>query len=795
MTDARWRKVLQDLIGNKTRTVLVVLSIAVGVFAVGTVVGAQAIIARDIARSYVGGRPASAILYTSFFDNELVQTVRHMPEVREAEGRRSISVRLKVGPKEWRNLNLTAISDYDNIRLDVVRPERGAWPPPDHGVLIERAALQDAGAAIGDMVLIETSDGKQRELHLAGTAFNSNYMGPLWWGGWLYGYITFDTMEWLGAFNYDELHIVASGDAGDTTHVRRIADLVSDKIEQGGWTVYWKEIPPPEHPAAFMVNALMVVLSVLGTLCVFLSGLLVVNTISALLAQQVRQIGVMKTVGADIGQLVSLYLTLAMAFGLLAAFIAVPSAILAARALAAYIAGLLNFDVGTFSVPPQMIVIQVVIGLITPLLAALAPVMNGARITVREAISTYGLGKGRFGQNRVDRLVERVRGLPRPTLLSLRNTFRRKARLALTLTTLTLGGAIFMAVLSVQASLELTTDDLMNYYQEDVQINLSYGYRAERVEQQALAVPGVERMEGWGYVGVRRVRADDSESNTVQLTALPAASEMIRPIIVEGRWLLPEDENALVVGTDFLRQERDVQVGDEITLNILGRKMPWRVVGIFLVIGNPSGMSAYANDLYVARVAGVVGRIYSAKLVTAQHDPAFQATVATALEERFKNAGLSVGSIRTNADLRGQIESQLTILIVFLLVMAVIIALVGGLGLMGTMSINVLERTREFGVLRAIGASDGAVRQIVVVEGVLIGTLSWLLGAALALPISKLLSDNVGQAFLNTPLHYTFPIGGVLIWLLVVVVLAALASLWPAWNASRLTVREVLAYE
>ncbi len=127
--------------------------------------------------------------------------------------------------------------------------------------------------------------------------------------------------------------------------------------------------------------------------------------------------------------------------------------------------------------------------------------------------------------------------------------------------------------------------------------------------------------------------------------------------------------------------------------------------------------------------------------------------------------------------------------------MAILIAVVGGLGLMGTMSINVIERTREIGVMRAVGASDGSVLKVFIVEGVFIGVLSWLVGAIVALPVGKLLSDAVGAAFLEAPLNYTFSTKGTLLWLAIVVILAVLASILPAWNASRLSVREVLAYE
>jgi putative ABC transport system permease protein len=83
----------------------------------------------------------------------------------------------------------------------------------------------------------------------------------------------------------------------------------------------------------------------------------------------------------------------------------------------------------------------------------------------------------------------------------------------------------------------------------------------------------------------------------------------------------------------------------------------------------------------------------------------------------------------------------------------------------------------------------------VIVEGVLIGMLSWAIGALLALPLSILFSDAVGMAFLQMPLDFVFSLRGMAIWLGVVVLLAALASFLPAWNAARLTVRDVLAYE
>jgi putative ABC transport system permease protein len=122
-------------------------------------------------------------------------------------------------------------------------------------------------------------------------------------------------------------------------------------------------------------------------------------------------------------------------------------------------------------------------------------------------------------------------------------------------------------------------------------------------------------------------------------------------------------------------------------------------------------------------------------------------------------------------------------------------ALVGALGLMGTMSINVLERKREIGVMRAIGASDGAVLRIFIVEGVIIGVMSWAGGILVSQVMARLISYQVGMAFLELPLHFRYNWFGPLLWLMIAVFISAVASMVPAYNAARLSVRETIAYE
>ncbi|MBK9712283.1 MAG: ABC transporter permease [Kouleothrix sp.] len=795
MIGPRWRKVLGDLWSYKTRTLLVVLSIAVGVFAIGMISGTQVILMRDMQASYLAIDPPAAIIGLERFDDELPQAIRRMPEVDEAEGRAGLSVRVQVGQDSWRTLNLQAIPNFRDIRINKISPVEGAWPPASREVLIERSSLGLTNARIGDSLQIELSDGTRRTIRIAGTAHNIN-MPPAAFTGVVDGFISLDTLEWLGMpRSYTALYITTTDKTLDRSGVGKVVNRVRDKIEQSGRRTFSAYVPiPGQHPADASVRPMLLILGVLGAMSLLMSGFLVVNTIGALLMQQYRQIGVMKSIGADTRQITGMYLATVLAYSLLALLVAVPLGALGAYGFTGYLAKLINFDVLDYAIPPQVLVLEVACGLVVPLLAALWPILSGARVTVREAISSYGLGHGRFGKRRLDRMLERVRFLSRPMLLSLRNTFRRRGRLALTLTTLTLGGALVIGVFSVRAGLLMTAERVIfTFWRQDLIANFSQSYRVDLLDQEARKVPGVVRVEPVSSAWMRRLRPDGTESDDISLNGVRFDNDLINPTVLSGRWLQQGDQNAIVISTDMTKNEDDLKVGDDVTFKFGERELTWRVVGIYQ--GGLQPARGFTTYDYLASVIHRPGQAGWVQVVTDQHDLATHQRVARDLDQHFKAVGIRLSSTQTIDDARATISNQFSVVVVFLMIMALLMALVGGLGLMGTMSINVLERTREIGVLRAIGASTGAILQIVIAEGVLIGLISWLLGGLLALPLSLLLSNAVGEAFLQMPLTFVFSLPGLLIWLGVVMALAGLASFLPAWNAARLTVRDVLAYE
>ena len=790
----RWRKVRGDLGQYRARTALVVASIAIGSFAVGTIAGTDALLRQNLNDGFAATRPAAASIYTATgFDRDLVDVVRTIPGVDEAEGRRSVIARLLSADGSSREMLLTALPDFTDQRIDLVSAQAGRFPPRRGEVAFERSSLRIMDIAPGDTIRVRTPGGREHDLGVSGLAHEPG-ASPAFYFGRLNAYVTFETLGDLGwNDSFDELRIRVDDPTASRADIRAIADDVRLRVERAGYPVTFALVPEPgQHPANDLIQAIFVVLGGIGFLSLIMSGLLVANTVSVIVTQQTRQIGLMKAIGGRDHQIAAIYLALVLAYGLMALAIAIPLAALASFGLASLAAGLLNFDVANGLMPLQIVAIQVAIGLLVPLAAAAIPVWRGVRMTVQAAIRDSS-GADHYGRGRIDALLARLHGLSRPALLSIRNTFRRKTRLVLTLVALALGGTVFMSVFTVRDSLYATLEDTVRYFNYDVQVELAEPAAAVAVTKEALSVPGVTVAEPWRFASAQRLRPDGSESASRVTFGLPPGATTVRPVIMHGRWLLPGEGNALVATANLLGDEPDLRIGDDVTLRIQGRDTTWTLVGIaqsptmapFLYVGSDA----------LERSLGDAGRVGIVMIGTDDHSPEAQARIGAAVRERLEASGIGVAATTATSDVTNTLFTLFDTLVLFISVMSILLGVVGGLGLAGTMTMNVVERSREIGVIRAIGATDQAVLLIFLAEGLLIGFIAWTLGALLSVPVSWLLSNALGQAFVQRPLAFQISWQGFALWFVIVFWLSTLGSVLPAWRASRVTVREVLAYE
>lgn len=793
----RWSKVLSDLWDNKLRTFLVIASIAVGVFSLGTIVNAYVILSQDIGVTFAARNPANIDVTTDAFHENFVRSIEHLPDVLDAEGRQIIDVRTSLDEQDWLNIQLIALQDFRTSRINLLSTVSGTNYPGKRELLVSEDFLNSTGYQVGDNITIEMPDGSTHILPLVGLVSDPVSNGSDFLGG-AKGYVTMDTLEWMGGVDFfNHLYVRVSGDATDENRISEVALIIENKVEDNNRRVYRTALrPDDQHPLGSTVLAMLGVMAALGVLILILSSSLIVNTLNALLSQHFRQIGVMKLVGARSKQILGMYILLIFSYGAIALSLALPLGGVAGYAFAEFITGFVNAELLGFRVVPLATVLQILIALLIPLIAGFIPVRSGSKVNVRQAISDDLPGHKTAGGPWLNRFSRWVQWLSRPIQLSFRNTFRRKSRLMLTIFTLTIAGAIFIGVFNVRASMDHFMDQVAQHFKADVTLGFSQPYPVSKIERIVLPMPGVVDVEGWGAASVDILDSNDNVIEKINILAPPHDSELVEPEILAGRWLFPGERKALVVSDTIYDVYPNLQPGDAILVETPeGKEEDWVIVGIFRFAGGMDDTLGYADYDFITDILDIPNQAMTFRVVTSDHSLEQQKQVSQTLDQYLRDRNFMVNEVEAGLITQDQSAEGINILIIFLLLMALITAFVGSIGLTGTMGMNVLERTREIGVMRAIGAVDGEIIKSVVLEGSTIGVITWVFAVGVSFPISRVLLNIISEAMLGSTMPLTYTYQGFLIWLAAVLLLSVVASLLPARNAASLTIREVLAYE
>jgi len=791
-----FRKILRDLWGSKGRTLLVVFSIAAGVMALGMIQTSMGMMNDRMSASHVASQPMHVWLYLDgLVDDEMVAAIGRLPGIGEVQPRATSSVRWRLSRQEdWRQANLIAVDDYEEQPLNRIELKAGSWPG-SNSLAIEAVHQAPFGLPpMGGTIYLDVGN-RDRPMKVGGIVRDPLVASPPF-EAYPAFFVTRTMMERLtGSADYGQLTFdlpVYSVEAAD-----QAVGLVEEKLDAVGVNVAYRLTPGPDrHWAQDQMDGVGLVLKVMAVASLFLSVILVINTISAVIVQQIPQIGIMKTVGAVSRQIAPLYLSGVVVYGVLSLMVSVPLGTAAGKFMGGWMLAMLNVPAGSYGLQPGTFWLQVGAGLVVPMAAALWPVLRGAAISVRKALGVYGLGSGQYGKGRIDQLLGRIRGLPRMASLSLRNTFRRAGRAALTETVLITSGAIFIMVMSTHYSLVETIAEIWRGLGFDALVVFQGPQRIEEVVPLMEARPNVARVEMWTWLtGQAHADADDPEaaSQRITLRGLPRDTEMFQPNLVAGRGLVAQDGRALLLNQK-LAEDMGLGVGETIDIDLPnGKTTRWTIVGLLMDIAD-NQETAYVQGDRLNRDLGILGRGYVAEIKAVDDSPAAQYSLVSDLRESMEAAGIEIGFARAATEDQEMAEAQFTVLTTVLMTVTVLMAVVGSIGLSGTLSINVIERRREIGVMRAVGASSADVARIFMGEGLLLGLISWAIAVPLGLIAGRPFVQAIGSV-IEFPSQYSVALKGLWIWLAIVVVLSLVASWLPARRATQISVSESLAYE
>ncbi|HEY3474926.1 MAG TPA: FtsX-like permease family protein, partial [Anaerolineales bacterium] len=794
-------KICFDIWHNKTRTLLAVLSIAAGVFAVGSIFGMSEMLLFHMDRSHreVLATHINAALVMPV-ERDILLSINAVPGVEAVEPYNSLAVLYKLRPEnEWKQAVIQMRDDYEQQKYELLQLRGGHWPRGRNEIAVERMGAQSLNIGMGDSVIFKI-DEKERVLPITGF-IRHPFVPPPQFQDLPFFFMDGAGMERLGIpegqFNSFYVRVTPYSDA----HAKEVASAIKEKLAKQDVTVagfFYED--PDKHWGRTYFDAITRVQQLLALICVVISAILVFNTISNLIAQQTNQIGILKAIGGRTPSIVGMYLVSALVYGALAFVIALPLGAAVAFTLTKVFLNLFNIDFDTFQISRNAVILQALCAILAPLLAGLPPILKGAAITVREAIASYGLGGG-YHSARLDRFVESVgaRFLPSHYATALGNMFRHKGRLILTQLVLIAAGTSFLMVMSLNSSLDLTLDNFFSRQRFDITIGFDRNERADRVITLAESVEGVEKAEvrvvqQAGMFVEGQLLKEAGLSTT--LWGIPSGSDFFTPLIVAGRWLAPEDGHAVVI-TRETAEKNNIHAGDMVTLDLgVWGTDEWKVVGLYepVFVGGFAAESIYAPQETLYQISKKYNQATRVVIRTTSHDRAFTTEVTKNLKETFEQHNLQVSGSQTQADLRATNEWQFSLVTSMLLALSVIVAVVGAIALMGALSIGVIERTKEIGVLRAIGARSRTILGIFVMEGILQGVASWIVAIPISILVSPIAASQLGHLMFGATLDYQYNWPAVLVWLAIIVVVSILASMMPARGATRISVRDSLAY-
>ncbi len=720
--------------------------------------------------------------------------------------------------------------------------EEGRGPEDDDEVALNVAAADDAGFEIGDEVTLVTQLGR-KEYTLVGTLLFGTAESS---AGAVSVELTLPEVQEIAGTDGRIQTVLASAEEG--IDQQQLADAIADVVPDDVDVLTGEEAAAQissdvQSGFAFFQQAL----TIFGAIALLVGIFVISNTFSILVAQRTRELALLRAVGANRSQVLVSVMLEAVLVGLIAAALGMLAGVGLAKAVTALLdASGADLPTSSLVIRPTTVVFALIVGLGVTLVAALIPAIRATRVpplaALRDvAIDRSGASKARvvlgivvllFGalnlsaawtqEGDTDAIPTvglgalllivgaivvgpvlaspsiRTIGIPLPRLkgvtgkLATENAARSPKRTSATASALVIGVALvaFITVFAASAKKSVTSEVDRGFAADFVVQSDAGGFGPPSgfpasVAEAMEGVDGVRTVVPVGF-GTGEFTYPDGKDVTNFLTSVEpeGLSEVLEPRMAEGE-ISDLDDQGIVVDVEAAK-DHDVAIGDQVKVTAPGGDSvelevqafsdDLTLLGIFTITRD-----AYASivpELVDIQVFGTVEDGADIDAVMADVEKAVSDTPALEVLDRDGFIG----------DLSSQITSFVTV-IYALLLLSIVIAMIG---IGNTLSLSINERTRELGLLRAVGMDRGQLRSAVRWEAVLISVLGALVGISLGLVLSYAMITALEGFGLNS---FAMPLGSLVVIVVLAALLGTLASVRPARRAAKLQILDAIAHD
>lgn len=843
MLKTRMRKILRDVIARKGRTFLVSLAIFIGVAGTITLFSMSDIIVKQLQADIQEDKLAMLLAFATIesggeLNNEAdVAAIRDYPGVTQlvAGNQSAVYFKKEADEEEFEEAFITGFSDpLESLSLEPMRLVDGSWPAPDSKqFVIEMRMAEEFDLKVGDTVIVRAlgalSEGgdpasAEENWTISGTVFHPYAQSPK---EAAYGLLS-DVEYISGVLGFNAFWVrftdFETADESSVAFNQSVSDDTPYRIN------FSQEQDPAKNQ---LIESAKLIGNILGTMALaslVVSGFLVVNVITSIVTEQKRLIGVMKSLGATRLDNFVMYCGLALVYGLIGVIPGVILGIIGGQVTSSLLGPELNTVLEGFHWSPGSVLIGVMIGLAVPVIASLIPVFNGTRVTILDAMTDLGISGSSGTRTRLTAtsailylvlglifspllviygiiwalmaaILWVMRRLPLP--LNFRHGINsvnvKKRRLVLTVFTLALAVGAFMGIFAVFASLTNAIDSFLDTYNVDVFVFSNSTKGPEVVTTAITGIPELNPPEA-GYQLQMDFEGYDYKPIGFSPPVIIAYGYDINSDnpafkydLASGEGLTNDNYQDGIVFSEALADVMDKGLGDKVVALSVGERKEFTIVGIgdfpveqvwldWRTMALLSGsVDAEGNPLPQGYFVTLKEEEPTAREVDKLIDKMSEAFAAQGINAQFFNF----------VELTESFASGLQIFQIIFSGVALLIGVVGALGLLTALSISVFERQKEIGVMRSIGAGSGTVATQFLTEGLLVGFMAWLVGIPLSIGFAGLLvqAAEFGDGF------QLYSIPAMIIGLVGVMVVTTLASVGPSLGAARKTVSDILRYQ
>jgi len=774
-------KTFRDFGVRRLRSALLLFGIVIGVAGVVAIAYTARNLAGAQRAAYLSASQADLFIGVRNFPPRLANVIGESANVAAVESRVGDYLQWSNGGP-YRDVLIYGVHDFSTIQINRPTLIAGHWPGKGEAVL-DYSSRRLQPVAIGDTIALRESvaatpvyariSGFTRTPGEPDASIQNRATG--------YAPAT-DVRLWRQESGDNQL-LVRLSEPRLATETRRAIIRVLDKrgVAHGPGVIRG----PQAAIGTKELGALLLLMSVFSVIGVVLSGFLVWNTMTAVMSEEMRQIGILRALGAGRWQVLRTYLLPAIVVGFAGSLVGIAVGVIGGGALASFLGGLIGLALPPFTLAPREVLLGAFIGLGVGVGAAIFPAWQGTRMTALELLRNYGV-RADYGVGFVQRSLARLRGTSAMLTMAVRNTWRRRVRSVVTVLVVAIGAAAFIGTQALNASVTHTVNHLYATYAADAWLSFNRQMTTDFTGE-LRRDRDIVTSEGW-------VRDDAYVHQTLtDLWGIPSDTALYRHPISAGRWFSPHSPDEVVV-TANLARGLGVHAGDALTVVVGKRQHTYGIVGIVDDESTYLGSRATGKVFMTPENAnGLIGRGDVADFFAVRFTDSSPSGVNAALrrvETRFRSfepQALAAYEDRSNT------LNTVRILTVLLDAMVIVVAAIGVVGLVNTLVLNITERRRELGILRSIGAGGGALIRLLVSEGVVLGALGYGLGLGGGYTLARYLVALAGAELFR--MQFTLSPLVLLLTGTLTLVVAAGASVAPGLLAARLRPIEAVRYE